>query len=339
MSNSGFLSMIPGLLLCLVIATVATGLEKLELGWIGRLYLEKLVLAILLGAALRSLFGLPALFTAGVNLCAKFLLEVAVMLLGASLSISTVAAGGIKLFVAVACIVLLGLLGGYIAGRGLRLPHRLSLLIACGNAICGNSAISAVAPVIGAGAGEIATAISFTAILGVIVILALPLTITWLHLSVAQYGTLAGLTVYAVPQVLAATAPIGLAATQMGTLVKLLRVLMLGPLVFCLSILNRRERTQSTARFPGANRLIPWFVIGFAALMGVRSLNLLPMPVITALLTLANYLTVLAMAALGLGVDLRELKRVGPRASLAVCASLLLLIGFSLAAIRFLHLA
>jgi uncharacterized integral membrane protein (TIGR00698 family) len=331
--------MIPGLLLCLVIATVATGLEKLELGWIGRLYLEKLVLAILLGAALRSLFGLPALFTAGVNLCAKFLLEVAVMLLGASLSISTVAAGGIKLFVAVACIVLLGLLGGYIAGRGLRLPHRLSLLIACGNAICGNSAISAVAPVIGAGAGEIATAISFTAILGVIVILALPLTITWLHLSVAQYGTLAGLTVYAVPQVLAATAPIGLAATQMGTLVKLLRVLMLGPLVFCLSILNRRERTQSTARFPGANRLIPWFVIGFAALMGVRSLNLLPMPVITALLTLANYLTVLAMAALGLGVDLRELKRVGPRASLAVCASLLLLIGFSLAAIRFLHLA
>jgi uncharacterized membrane protein YadS len=93
--------------------------------------------------------------------------------------------------------------------RLLGLPQRMSILVACGNSICGNSAIAAVAPVIGADGDDIACSISFTAVLGVIVVLTLPLLVPILHLSLTQYGVLAGLTVYAVPQVLAATLPIG----------------------------------------------------------------------------------------------------------------------------------
>ena len=144
----------------------------------------------------------------------------------------------------------------------LGLSTRLSILIACGNSICGNSAIAAVAPVIGADGDEIASSISFTAILGVMMVLGLPLLIPLLQLSATQYGILAGLTVYAVPQVLAATVPAGLVSTQIGTLVKLMRVLMLGPVVVGLSLLaprlhggraQARRRSASSGSCPGSS--------------------------------------------------------------------------------------
>jgi uncharacterized membrane protein YadS len=115
----------------------------------------------------------------------------------------------------------------YGIGRLLGLSKRMAILVACGNSICGNSAIAATAPVIGADGDDVAASIAFTAVLGVVVVLGLPLLIPALGLSVHQFGILSGLTVYAVPQVLARTAPAGAAAIQIGTLVKLVRVLML----------------------------------------------------------------------------------------------------------------
>ena len=168
-------------------------------------------MAILLGMAVRSFWKPAPRWQSGIAFSAKQLLEVAVMLLGASISFAAIAASGVAL---------LGvdrrgrrdraLRLSFGISRMLGLPTRLSILIACGNSICGNSAIAAVAPVIGATNDEIASSISFTAILGVMMVLGLPLLIPLLQLSATQYGILAGLTVYAVPQVLAATVPAGL---------------------------------------------------------------------------------------------------------------------------------
>src|SRR6185503_5950264 len=134
-----------------------------------------------------------------------------------------------------AFVVVVALGASYGLCRVLGLPKRMAVLVACGNSICGNSAIAAVAPVIGARGEDVASSIAFTAILGVIVVLALPLLVPLLALTDTQYGILAGLSVYAVPQVLAATMPVGMVSVQIGTLVKLLRVLMLGPVVLVLS--------------------------------------------------------------------------------------------------------
>ena len=133
----------------------------------------------------------------------------------------------------------------YGLGRLLGLPHRMATLVACGNSICGNSAIAAVAPVIGADGDDVAAAIAFTAVLGVAAVLGLPLLGGELGMGVLSFGAFAGLTVYAVPQVLAAAAPMGVVAVQFGTLVKLVRVLMLGPVCFVLSILTRRMRDEA----------------------------------------------------------------------------------------------
>jgi len=183
----------------------------------------------------------------------------------------------------------------------------------------------------------VASAIAFTAILGVIVVLSLPLLVPLLGLSATQYGVLAGLTVYAVPQVLAATVPVGLVSTQIGTLVKLVRVLMLGPVVIGLSLVAGR----GTGTKPGLawNRLVPWFIVGFLTLALLRSLGVIPDAVLQVVGPVATLLTIVSMAALGLGVDLKMLKVVGGRVTLAVTLSLLVLTIISLGLIRLLGLA
>jgi uncharacterized integral membrane protein (TIGR00698 family) len=229
--------------------------------------------------------------------------------------------------------VILSLAVSFGIGRSLGLPTRLSILVACGNSICGNSAIAAVAPVIGASKDDIVSSISFTAVLGVIVVLGLPLLIPLLQLTATQYGILAGMTVYAVPQVLAATVPAGLVSTQIGTLVKLIRVMMLGPVVACIAVSARGLRDEGSVNASGANsffRTVPWFIVAFFALAALRSLSLMPVGFVFPLQKAASILTVTSMAALGLGVDLRVIGRVGGKVTAAVTLSLLFLLIVSL---------
>ena len=343
---------LPGLLLCLAVTAAAVGLEHLEAALVGATWLEALVLAILVGTAVRTTWMPGKTWFPGITFSAKTLLEVAVLLLGASISAGMVLAAGPLLLVGIAGIVVVAIGASYGIGRLLGLPHRMAMLVACGNSICGNSAIAAVAPIIGADGEDVAASIAFTAVLGVLVVLGLPFIPALLHLSELQYGVLAGLTVYAVPQVLAATAPLGAVAVQMGTLVKLVRVLMLGPVVLMLSLISRPARDETDEARPHVtagdrpkpgrpplHKLVPWFIVGFLLMATLRSFNLLPPVVLHPMAVTANVLTIVSMAALGLGTDLKVVARAGVRVTAAVTISLVVLGGISLALIMALHLA
>ncbi|WP_112661854.1 YeiH family protein [Microvirga flavescens] len=328
----------PGLALCAAIAAGAVALQTLEEHWTGRPYLEALVIAILLGTAVRTFWTPGERFIPGIAFSAKTLLEIAVVMLGASISFQAVAEAGWGLLIGIALVVAIAIAASYGLCRALRLPRKMAVLVACGNSICGNSAIAAVAPVIGATAQDIASSIAFTAILGVIVVLGLPLFVPLLDLSATQYGVLAGLTVYAVPQVLAATVPVSALSAQLGTLVKLVRVLMLGPVVIALSIVAGRRGAGASASF-SFNRLVPWFILGFLALAALRSWGFIPEAVLRWVTPGATILTVVSMAALGLGVNVRVLGRVGGRVTASVTLSLIVLILISIALIRLLGIA
>jgi uncharacterized integral membrane protein (TIGR00698 family) len=344
--------MLPGILLCVSVSAAATILEQLEVSAFGRAWLEALVLAILIGAMVRTFWSPGTRWLSGIKFSSKALLEVAVLLLGCSLSAQIVMAVGPGLLGGIAVVVLIAIGMSYGIGKLLGLPHRMATLVACGNSICGNSAIAAVAPVIGADGDDIAASIAFTAVLGVIVVLCLPFLPMLVHLSRLQYGVLAGLTVYAVPQVLAATTPLGSVAVQIGTLVKLMRVLMLGPVVLILSLLTRRRRDESdevglhgtagdrpaTHQLP-LHRMVPWYIAGFLVLAGLRSADLVPHAMLAPLAAAANVLTVISMAALGLGTDLRTVARAGGRVTAAVAISLLVLGFISFGLIRLLGVA
>jgi uncharacterized integral membrane protein (TIGR00698 family) len=327
-----------GIALCALVTLVAVTIQALEETLVGHPYVEAIVIAILLGTTIRTLWEPGGRWRAGIAFSAKQVLEVAVALLGASLSIAAITASGPVLLVAIVTVVVLSLAVSFGISRSLGLPVRLSILVACGNSICGNSAIAAVAPVIGASTDDVASSISFTAVLGVIVVLGLPLLIPLLHLSETQYGVLAGMTVYAVPQVLAATMPAGLVSTQIGTLVKLIRVMMLGPVVACIAVFARSLRGDRSSGVFEPNsffKTVPWFIVGFFALATLRSLSLIPDGAVFPLQRIANILTIVSMAALGLGVDLRVIGRVGGKVTAAVTLSLLFLLVVSLCLVRY----
>jgi len=348
-TSNPLMRLAPGVLLCAAVTVGAWASQLAEARIFGHVWLESLVLAILLGTAIRSLWTPGSQWQSGIDFSAKFLLEVAVVLLGASLSVTALKVAGLGLLGGIVAVVMVAIMLSYGIGRLLGLHHRMALLVACGNSICGNSAIAAVAPVIGAHSDDVAASIAFTAVLGVLVVLGLPLLVPVLHLSDLQYGTLAGLTVYAVPQVLAATVPVSVFSAHIGTLVKLVRVLMLGPVILVLSVLTRGAAqesgragasAESSAKAHGIvwHKVLPWFIVGFLALMVARSAGVIPTVLLQPANEVANLLTVVSMAALGLGVDVRTVVKAGPRVTAAVVLSIVALAGISLLLIYALHM-
>jgi uncharacterized membrane protein YadS len=139
--------------------------------------------------------------------------------------------------------------------------------------------------------------------------------------------------------VLAATLPIGALANQIGTVVKLVRVLMLGPVVFGLSLFAGRLRQSAEPEKISADKkltlgeLVPWFIVGFLLAALARSFGLIPPGAIKPIVVTAALLTTVSMAALGLGVDIRVVARAGLRVTAAVTLSLIVLAIISLALI------
>ncbi|PRH88814.1 putative sulfate exporter family transporter [Labrys okinawensis] len=330
--RTGIRGILPGAGLCIIVTALAMAAELIETSLFGKAWLEALVLAILIGALIRT-FAQPApRFDRGITFGAKTLLEVAVVLLGASVSAAAIADAGFGLMAGIAGVVMVSIMLSFGIGRAFGLPHNMALLVACGNSICGNSAIAATAPVIGANGKDVAASIAFTAVLGVVAVIGLPLLVPALGLTAGQYGVFAGLTVYAVPQVLAATAPVAALSVQIGTLVKLARVLMLGPVIVVLALLSdiRRKADASAAGAPAQARprlsqIVPWFIIGFLVMMALRSFGLLPQASLQPIASAANTLTIISMAALGLTVDIRAVAKAGPRVTSTVILSLLAL--------------
>lgn len=326
------LPVFPGLCLCGVVTLAAYALEQVEVHVFGRAFLESLVLAIVLGTGIRTLHRPSQRFDAGIHFGAKILLEIAVVLLGASVSAGALLANGVGLVAGIAGVVTLAIAFSYFLARSAGLPRKMAILIACGNSICGNSAIAAVAPVIDADSQDVAAAIAFTAVLGVVVVLGLPLLVGLLAFTPVEYGVFAGLTVYAVPQVLAATSVVSAASVHIGTVVKLVRVLMLGPVVLVLSLFGPGKRRTG----PALSHLVPWFIAGFLLMLGLRSLGWIPHFALAPAQDAANFLTIMSMAALGLGVDVRAVWRAGGAVAGVVVVSLLGLGAISYALIKLL---
>lgn len=325
-----FLPLLPGVGAAVAVSLVALLGGALQERTFGRAMMEPLVLAILIGMVGRTALGAVPRAEPGVRFVAKEVLEFAVCLLGATMDVPRLFASGPALAAGIVLLVCLALACGYGIGRAAGLTPNLAILVACGNAICGNSAIAAVAPVIGADREDVAASIALTAVLGVGVVLTLPLLIPLFGLSNYQYGVLAGLTVYAVPQVLAAAFAVSALSGQVATVVKLARVLMLGPVVTFFALRTHRASSSTLS----IRRLVPWFVLGFIALATLRSVGVIPEAAGNEAKRVAGWLTIAAMAALGLSVDVRSVRQVGARVVTAVAGSLVVLVVLALALIR-----
>ncbi len=289
---------------------------------------EPIVWAIVVGVAVRNLVGQPPFAKAGIAFASKQLLEFGVLLLGAAVDFADIMRAGPRLLIVVALAVGLGILVSMTIGRAFGLPKKLAILIAVGNSICGNSAIAAVAPTIRAEKKDITMSIALTAVVGVVVVLALPLLIPLMQLSLYQYGVLAGATIYAVPQVVAAGFSVSPFSGEVATMVKLVRVLFLAPVLLTFAIVFARKVGSGAA--VKKSSLLPWFVVGFLGLGFLRTVGLIPDWLAADAKSASALIMIVSMAALGMGVEFASVRSVGPRVFATVVLSILFLGALSL---------
>jgi len=341
-------SQLPGYTLTLAVTALAYSIHYLPFppfrvtGASGVRYpLSAAIISMLAGVAVRNLARLPAYVVDSTRGMPGRVIPTSIVLTGAGMNLAAIAAIGIRtLMITLVCLTV-ALASSIWLGAVTRLFRKTAILIGVGTAICGTSAIVAVAPLIQAEDHDMMLAIGTVNILGLLFMFALPVLGTLLHLSDQAFGVWAGTSIHAVPQVLAAAFSYSHSAGALATLVKLVRVALLAPLIFVLGIWHSRQAGAGQAQIH-YHRLVPAFVWGFLIFASLNTVELLPVLQFrfgtystSSLLTNASELLLaISMAAMGLEVNIAQFSKVGGRAMLVGTLSGLIVLATSVLLIR-----
>jgi uncharacterized integral membrane protein (TIGR00698 family) len=326
----------PGLGLALGLAFI--GLRGAH--WIGTSLLgfanspvSAIMVALLLGLAVRNAVGLPAVYEKGLKFCLRHVLRLGIMLLGLRLSLAAVGQIGLTALPVIAGCIATALVLVTWVNRALGLPRRLGVLIAVGTSICGVSAIVATGPVVDAEEDEVSYAVACVTLFGLLALFCYPFLAHWLFRGdVRRAGLFLGTAIHDTAQVAGAGliyrqqygAP---EALDTAAVVKLVRNLFMAGVIPLMALLYRRGGDAAAARSarPSWHQVVPAFVVGFVALAVVRSLgDLGPRPflvlgrgswqrTLAAADVTSGWCLATAMAGVGLGTGLAKLRVLGWR--------------------------
>jgi len=296
---------IPGLLLTLGIAYISRFIsELLPVHVIGAG-----VIALFIGMILNPWFSNKEGLYPGITFTGKKVLRFAIILMGISLSFHQVLEVGRFSLIVMVFTLFAAFFGGYLLGKILGLDWKLSGLISSGTGICGGSAIAAVAPVIGAKDQFIAYAISATFIFDVFMVVLFPLMGEAMSLSDLGFGLWTGTAINDTSSVVAAGYSYSEIAGDFAVIVKLTRTLAIIPVVLVFSIIARKQSTLKSSVH--ILEIFPWFILGFLAMVGLNSTGWIPASVSTSLSTLGRFFMVMALGAIGLKTNFKELSKSG----------------------------
>ena len=307
---------LPGVLVCAAIGTISFYLGE-QIPLVGGP-----VFALLMGILLNLFIKSDKRLSAGISFTSKRLLKFAIILLGFGLNIGQILSVG-KISFIVMMFTLTAAFGfGCLFGRLFNMDWKLSSLISAGTGICGGSAIAALSPVIDAKDSDITYAISATFIFDIAMILLFPIMGQALGLSDLAYGLWTGTAVNDTSSVVAAGYAYSNAAGNYATIVKLTRTLSIIPTVILFSYIAKRKKTKALRDKAGSNAIVkenkvslksilPYFIAFFILAALINSVGLVP-PKIGSMIKIASkFLMIMALAAIGLGTNLGEIKNSG----------------------------
>ena len=268
------------------------------------------VLALLLGIVLANVTTLPGKFSPGIQFSEKRILGWAIALMGLQLSFANLNLSWWLLPVLLLAITLSIVLGSRL-NKQFGVLNSCGYMIGVGTAICGASAIAAVSPFLKTKAHETGVAIGVVNLLGTVGMLLLPGLAVLLGLSAEESGVVIGGSLQAVGQVVGAGYVMGDEVGEIATLVKLGRVLMLGPVVLFTALLMHTKSEKVDRK-----KVLPGFIVTFFVLMILANVFTLPEQFLGIVKTIDKVLLAIAMAAIGMQIRLRDLLRQGPKALL-----------------------
>jgi len=298
--------LVPGLLACVVLAIVAEILGA-RVPLVGAP-----VFAIVLGVAIAAARPLSPLWSAGTAFASKMVLQWSIVLLGAQLSLSEIASGGLAALPVMLGTFVIVLALAYVAGRALGLDRDLRRLLAIGTAICGGSAIAALSSVIDVDRSDVAYALATIFFFNIVAVLTFPALGHALAMSQGAFGLWAGTAINDTSSVVAAAFAYGHAAGNAAVVVKLTRTLLIVPVVGFYAWKRIAAHRAGDKPVPWRT-VVPWFILWFLFAAALDSVGAIPAPWHVPIQRVALFTIVIALAGVGLSSDLSRIKAAGLR--------------------------
>ena len=306
---------LPGLIVSIIIGFFSIFLSKFVPS------LGAATISIFLGMILGNLFLNKEVFHDGYKFSETELLSYSIVLLGATLSISTIMELGLGGIIFIIIQMAVTIIGAMYIGKKLGFSENFRFLMASGNAVCGSSAIAATAPVIDADDKEKGIAITIVNVTGVVLMLLLPVLagILYKH-ELIKTSAIIGGTLQSVGQVVASGAMVNEATKDLATIFKIVRVILLVVVVFIFGHLKNKTNAEiikeEEVEVSNKKIKIPWYVIGFFITCALFSMNLISTEVSHVAKELSSKLEIIALAAIGLRVNFKDLIKQGKEVSL-----------------------
>ncbi len=284
---------------------------------IARLSLSPLIIGIVLGMlyanSLRN--RLPATWVPGILFCSKQILRLGIVLYGFRLTFQDVAAVGLTALGIDALVVATTVCGGILVGRWLKMDRDTALLTSVGSGICGAAAILGAEATLHSKPYKTAVAVSTVVIFGTLSMFLYPALYAngALNLTPGQIGLYTGATLHEVAHVVGAGNAMGSEISDAAIIVKMIRVMMLVPVLLVIGYCAARSRKKSEERNGAAagKIAVPWFAFGFLAVIGFNSLGWVPAPTTDFINEADTFLLTMAMTALGAETSIEKFKKAG----------------------------
>ncbi|MBR4941493.1 MAG: putative sulfate exporter family transporter [Clostridia bacterium] len=300
-----------GVAICFAVAGLSVLIERLIPGEL----LGASIIALFLGTIINSFFH-PKWIQPALKFTSKKILKLAIILLGASLSVGTIMSVGKMTFFVMIFTFAMCFGGAYFIRKLFGLNWKLSNLISAGTGICGGSAVAAIAPVIDADDKDVAFALSSTFLFDMVMVALYPIMGRLLGMSDIAYGIWAGTSVNDTASVVASGYAFSEIAGDFATMVKLTRTIAIVPTVLVFAFIGTRMKqkemkSESNGKKVNIVKIIPWFIGGFLALAILNSVGIIPAAVSGVIKGASKFLMVSALAAIGLGTSIADFRKAG----------------------------
>jgi uncharacterized integral membrane protein (TIGR00698 family) len=292
-----------------VLIAVVVGIISYVLSMFTPAAINSVMIALFLGITIGNTVKIPDTFTSGITFTSSKLLELSILFLAFDINYSNIAKLGGFSFVAVAVVLFTILVLTVFVAKKFKCPGSTGWLVGFGTAICGSSAIAALAPSVSKDKEDVAISMAVVNLYGTIGMIVLPLILIPLHLSVNQMGLMIGGSLHSIGNVAGAGFSIGADAGEAAITIKLARVALLTPgLIFINFLVNRKSATSWKDHFK-----LPWYLIGFIIITLFGTFVTFSENYLTLMGTIGKIILTIAMGAIGIKVSFKKLVKSGKK--------------------------
>ena len=285
------------------------------------LSLSPMIIGIILGMIYANSLRmhLPDTWVPGIQFCSKKVLRLGIILYGFRLTFQDVVAVGTAGIVIDVIVVTVTIIGGYWLGRLLRMDRDIALLTSIGSGICGAAAVLGAEATLRTKPYKTAVAVATVVIFGILSMFLYPIAYRAgiLSFDPVQMGLFGGSTLHEVAHAVGAGNAMGGEIANITVIVKMIRVMLLVPVLLVLALWVASRKSAATAEggeVAGKSKIaVPWFALGFLAVIAFNSFDLLPAAVVDAINYIDTFLLTMAMAALGAETSVDKFKKAGAK--------------------------